>query len=125
MEPARSIIRLGFRRWYERRLIEAHAWLVAALLCAIYVGFSLEAMSFRAHALVWLGNTAGAFVGGLIVWHTLRRFFAILTEANRLSRQSTCSACKTYARFDVVNPQPRMGVRCRECGHEWTINSSA
>ena len=32
MEPARSIGRLGFRKWYERRLIESHAWLVTALL---------------------------------------------------------------------------------------------
>ena len=46
MEPARSIARLGFRKWYERRLIEAHAWLFTALLCAIYVGVSLESVSF-------------------------------------------------------------------------------
>ena len=29
MEPADSIGRLGFARWYERRLIEGHAWLSA------------------------------------------------------------------------------------------------
>lgn len=121
MEPARSINRLGFSKWYERRLIEAHAWLVTALLCAIYVEVALERFSFREHALIWLGTSGGIFVGGLIVWHGLRRFFAILTEAERFSRRSTCAGCKAYARFDVVNEQPRMTARCRKCGHEWTL----
>jgi hypothetical protein len=121
MEPARSIGRLGFRKWYERRLIEAHAWLLTALLCAIYVAVSLEAISFKGHGLVWLGTAGGAFVGGLIVWHGLRRFFAILREAERFSSQSTCRACKAYARFEVVSEQPQITVHCRNCGHEWTI----
>ncbi|MCC6473693.1 MAG: hypothetical protein IT514_08110 [Burkholderiales bacterium] len=122
MEPARSIGRLGFSKWYERRLIEAHAWLLTGLLCAIYVGVSLEGLSFKGNALVWLGTTGGTFVGGLIVWHALRRFFAILGEAERLSRQSTCSACKAYARFEVIRAQSRIGVRCRRCGNEWTMS---
>lgn len=122
MEPARSIARLGFRKWYERRLIEAHAWLVTALLCAIYVEVALERFSFREHALVWLGAAGGIFVGGLIVWHGLRRFFAILAEAERFSTQSSCPACKTYGRFDVVREQPQMSVRCRKCNHQWSIS---
>lgn len=121
MEPARSIARLGFRKWYERRLIEAHAWLVTALLCAIYVEVSLEGLGLQANLLVWLGTAGGIFVGGLIVWHGLRRFFAILVEAERFSSQSICSACKAYARFEVVNQQPKMAVRCRQCSHEWTM----
>lgn len=121
MEPARSIGRLGFRKWYERRLIEAHAWLLTALLCAIYVEVSLEGISFKGPGLVWLGTAGGMFVGGLIVWHGLRRFFAILTEAERFASQSTCPACKAYARFEVVSEQPKITVRCRNCSHEWAI----
>jgi hypothetical protein len=121
MEPARSIGRLCFRKWYERRLMEAHAWLLTALLCAIYVEVSLEAISFKGPGLVWLGKAGGMFVGGLIVWHGLRRFFAILREAERFASQSTCRACKTYATFEVVGEQPEMSVRCRKCSHEWTI----
>ena len=121
MEPARSIARLGFRKWYERRLMEAHAWLLTALLCAIYVEVSLEGISPKAHVLAWLGTAGGMFVGGLIVWHGLRRYFTILTEAERFSGQSTCTACKAYARFEVLHEQPKMTVRCRKCGHEWTI----
>lgn len=120
MEPARSIARLGFRKWYERRLIEAHAWLVTALLCAIYVEISIGGFSHKSPAPVWLGSAGGIFVGGLIVWHGLRRYFAILGEAERFSTQSTCTACKAYARFKVINEQPKLTVRCR-CSHEWTM----
>ena len=121
MEPARAISRLGFKKWYERHLVEAHAWLLTAILCAIYVEVSLEGISFKGNGLVWLGTAGGMFVGGLIVWHGLRRFFAILREAERFASQSTCPACKAYARFGVVSEQPEMSVHCRKCGHEWTI----
>ena len=122
MEPARSIARLGFRKWYERRLIEAHAWLVTALLCAIYVEISIGGFSLRVPTAVWLGTAGGIFVGALIVWHGLRRFFTILREAERLSMQSTCTACKAYARFEVIGEIPKLTVRCRRCSHEWSMN---
>jgi hypothetical protein len=122
MEPARSIGRLGFPKWYERRLMEAHAWLLTALLCAIYVEVSLEAISFKGSMVVWLGTAGGIFVGGLIVWHGLRRFFAILTEAERFASQSTCSGCKAYGKFEIVAEQPAMTVRCRKCSHQWTMS---
>jgi hypothetical protein len=122
MEPARSIAKLGFPKWYERRLLEAHAWLITALLCAIYVEVALEGFSLKGPAIAWLGSAAGIFVGALIVWHGLRRFFALLTEAERYSTQSTCEACKTYAKFDVLAEGPKMTVRCRKCSHEWTMD---
>lgn len=121
MEPAQSIGKLGFRKWYERRLIEAHAWLVTALLCAIYVEVSLEGMTFSRHDLNWLGTAGGMFVGGLIVWHGLRRYFALLVEAERFSTQSTCASCKTYGSFDVMNQFSQFTVRCRKCQSEWRM----
>jgi hypothetical protein len=121
MEPARSIGRLGFRKWYERRLIEAHAWLLTALLVAIFVEASLEQIGSRGHGLAWLGTAGGIFVGGLIVWHGLRRFFALLVEAVRYGSQSTCAVCKAYARFEIVGEYPGITVRCRKCGHEWKM----
>jgi hypothetical protein len=121
MEPARSIARLGFRKWYERRLIEAHAWLVTALLCAIYVEVSLEGIRLAGHGMAWLGSAGGMFVGGLIVWHGLRRYFAILAEAERFSGQSTCTRCKAYAAFEVVNERAEFTVRCRKCQSEWSM----
>lgn len=122
MEPARSISRLGFRKWYERRLIEGHAWLVTALLCAIVISVSLELLSFRQPLLAWLGNAGVVFVAGLIAWHGVRRFLFILREAEHLGSQSTCKSCRKYAAFTVIEESPRMSVRCRKCGHEWTFD---
>lgn len=120
MGPARSIARLGFRKWYERRLVEAHAWLLTALLCAVYAEAALETMSPGENAVAWLGTAGGIFVAALIVWHGLRRFGAILREAERCASQSTCSGCGSYATFQVLAP-PQLTVRCRKCAHEWTI----
>lgn len=121
MEPAHSISRLGFRKWYERRLIESYAWLVTALLCAVVLSASLEVLSFTQPLFAWLANAGVAFVAGLIVWHGVRRFVLLLREAEHLGGQSTCKACGNYAAFTVVAESPRMSVRCRKCGHEWTF----
>jgi hypothetical protein len=121
MEPARTIGKLGFKRWYERQLIESHVWLVTSLLCAIGIAASLEAMSFRnlPHAAITLSF---AFVAGLICWHGLQRYRAIMEEAERIGELSTCGSCKAYARFNVIAEYPKMNVRCRKCSHEWTIS---
>ena len=116
-----AIARLGFRKWYERRLIEAHAWLVTAFLCAIVIAAGLEGLSFKGNLLLALGPAGLVFFAGLIAWHGVRRFIAILAEAEHLGSQSTCSACQRYAAFNVIAQSPRMSVRCRKCGHEWTF----
>jgi hypothetical protein len=123
VEPARSIARLGFIKWYERRLIEAHAWLVTALLCAIYVEISLGGFSLKAPALVWFGTAGGMFVGVLIVWHGLRRYVRLLKEAEHYVSQSTCKGCRSYAKYKVVAEQPRLTVRCRVCSQEWSLTA--
>lgn len=110
-------------KWYERRLIEAHAWLVTALLCAIYVEASLEGLSFKGPPFAALGTLGGIFVGALIVWHGLRRYFGILKEAEHYVSQSTCTACKAYGRFEVLDEQPKIRVRCRRCSHQWTMSA--
>ena len=46
-EPARSIEKLGFKRWYERQLIESHAWLVSCILCSLAICAVLELVGFR------------------------------------------------------------------------------
>ena len=110
-------------KWYERRLIEAHAWLVTALLCAIYVEISLGGFSLKAPALVWIGTAGGIFVGALIVWHGLRRYFVVLREAEHYVSQSTCATCRSYAKYKVVAEHPALTVRCHVCRHEWTFTA--
>src|SRR6266849_1623232 len=47
MEPADSIRRLGFARWYERRLIEGHAWFISVVFCMIAIAACMEELNFR------------------------------------------------------------------------------
>ena len=121
MEPARSIGKLGFRRWYERQLIESHAWLISSLLCAIAIAASLEAMTFRELPKAAITLTF-VFFAALVCWHGLQRYRAIMQEAERIGEFSTCGSCSTYARFQVIDEYPKMNVRCKKCSHVWTIS---
>ena len=58
MEPAATIGRLGFRRWYERQLIEAHAWLISCFLCMLAIAACVEVMSLRGPPLQTLSYAA-------------------------------------------------------------------
>jgi hypothetical protein len=118
MEPADSIRRLGFARWYERRLIEAHAWFVSGFMCMIAIAASMEELNFR-------GSIGRLLFYGLIVAasaaigvYGLRRYQQILTEAEQLGEQATCRGCGAYARFRLIS---QLEVKCRKCDHEWHL----
>jgi len=124
MEPSESIRRFGFRRWYERQLIEGHAWFVTCFLCLVAVAACLEAVSFRDSPASALALVAAVFAAGWIGIYALGRYKAIMVEVERLADHSTCGACGEYGRFLVVEalrglPMP---VRCRRCGNEWRID---
>ncbi len=121
MEPASSIERLGFKRWYERQLIESHAWLVSCILCALAIAATLEVTGFRLTSFAGFLAFGFVYVAGLLCWHSLKRYRTIMEQAERLSEQSTCQACRTYAAFSIVAARPRMSVRCQKCAHEWTL----
>ena len=50
MEPADSIGRLGFARWYERRLIEGHAWFISGFACMVAIAAVVEELAFAARS---------------------------------------------------------------------------
>jgi hypothetical protein len=121
LEAARSIARLGFKRWYERQLIECHAWLITCLLCGIAMAASIEMLNFRD-----VGGTivtiAFVFTAGLIVMFAFGRYRLLLQQAEHLANNSTCTGCQAYARYRAVDQNPRMKVECRKCGHQWTLD---
>jgi ribosomal protein L40E len=137
MDLSEGIRRIGFERWYERQLMEAHLYLVTAFLCLILLTACLEGFDARAPGLEPLlrlaGMLAGIFVG---VW-AVRRYGAILGVAESAAGQSVCKKCAAYARLEVMGagllappaksdarthaPLPHLAVRCRKCGHEWMI----
>lgn len=121
-EPAASIRRLGFRRWYERQLIDGFASMITAVLSAILILVCLEAAEFRVvnARLFWL--LAISFAGGVIAALTLRRFMWVLARAERYGDKSTCAGCATYARFELLGEDAgTLRVRCRKCAHEWLL----
>ena len=118
MEPADSIRRLGFSRWYERRLIEAHAWFVSTFFCMVAIAACMEELSFRGsigrlmlYVLVVLG-------AGVIGTYGMMRYHKILMEAERIGEHATCEACGAYARFKLISASEG---RCRKCNHEWRV----
>ena len=121
MEPARSIARLGFRRWYERQLTEGFAWLITCLLCAVAIAAGIESVWSRIVSWRALAVLVMVYLVGLICWYALRRFLVLLTSAEHVASRSTCAHCGTSGRFEVLDELARMRVRCRKCSHEWTI----
>ena len=118
LEPADSIRRLGFSRWYERRLIEGHAWFISGFVCMVAVAACFEELSFRGslgrlllYSLVVLASVTIGIYG-------LVRYHRILAEAETLGEHATCGGCGAYARFRLISASD---VRCRKCDHEWRL----
>ena len=129
MTPADGIRRFGFRRWYERQLIESHVYLITSFLSMIMVLACFEVFSFRAPGMkpfLMLALMAG---GAALCAVSLRRYLALLVRAQRLAEQSVCSGCGSSGRLHVTGSRPVvqdpeagfLGVQCRDCGHEWTV----
>ena len=127
LDVAEGIRRFGFRRWYERQLIESHVYFVTAFLSLIVVVAGLESYNASAQAttrLLMVGLIAGGVV--LCAW-SFKRYQFMLGRAVRAAEHSTCSNCATYGALEVVRwpsedkPAPALRVRCRKCAHEWQI----
>jgi hypothetical protein len=130
-QPALGIRKLGFRRWFERQLIESHVYLVTCLLCLIVVFAMIEELNARdgfERALV-LALTLCAGALGLI---SFERYRLMLFQALHLSGRSNCEKCGAYGQFNVLDSaraDPSEGireywlkVRCRKCNHEWVMD---
>jgi hypothetical protein len=122
MEPARSIGKFGFRRWYERQLTEGFAWLVTCLLCAVLIAAGIESVWTRLMSWRALAMFVFVYVVGLFCGYALLRFLTLLSRAERIAARSTCDACGTSGRYEVLSETAVMRVRCRQCAHEWAIS---
>ena len=118
MEPADSIRRLGFSRWYERRLIEGHAWFISGFVCLVAVAAVAETLSTLGSAFRVLLYVIVACAAAAIGIYGLVRYQKILGEAERLGEHATCRACGAYARFSLIS---QSDVRCRKCSNEWRL----
>lgn len=135
MTVAEQIRRLGFRRWYERQLVECHAYLVAAFLGLILLLAGFEGLDLvkRSPGFYLMALFIAAAAGVLAVVG-VRRFQALLARAETFASAATCGGCSEWGKFDVLAEErstpddpPEAGrphwlrVRCRKCGHAWRI----
>ena len=118
MEPADSIRRLGFARWYERRLIEGHAWFISGFFCMIAIAACVEELNFRGSIARLLAYVTLVALSAAIGIYGFVRYQKILTEAEQLGEHATCGGCGAYARFRLISQSQ---VRCRKCDNEWRL----
>ena len=134
MELAEGIRKIGFRRWYERQLIEGHLFLISGILCLFTVIGSFEGFNVRLPAWEVLLRLAAVIAGSAVCLWTFRRYLVMLHVAEHAAEHSVCEKCAIYRGLDLsgVNamrapgsdwdvPAP-VGVRCRACGYEWEID---
>ena len=133
MSPADGISKLGFRRWYERQLIESHAYLVTGFLCLILVAASFEGFSLHDFSAGTLKTLATMFVAGAVGFGALKRYIDVLHRAEHIAEHSMCTSCSTQGRLQIVSSGQFleasavtapywMRVKCRKCGHQWLID---
>lgn len=136
MELSEGIRKIGFRRWYERQLIESHLFLISGFLCLITVIACLEGFSLRTPWWETLLRLSAMVGGGAICMWTVRCYLTMLDFAEYAAERSVCEKCAAYRGLelsgaiasrtetrgeDEEGALPPLGVRCRKCGHEWTI----
>lgn len=136
MDTVARMRKLGFRKWYERQLIEGHLYLTTCFLGIIAVASSLELFGGRQGP----GGLVLALAVGLGgVWVSLfcwERYKRIMLVAEHIGDHAHCPVCNAYAKFSVVDAgkalyeepanieDPKevwLKVSCRKCGEEWTI----
>ena len=121
MDQARSIAKLGFRRWYARQMYEAFAWLTTCLLSGVVFTAILEFVGLRTPGLTPLVTLTVLYFIGLMGLMSFKRFWTMLSRATVYSDSATCTRCDSYGLFEVTRQSERIPVRCRNCGHEWSI----
>lgn len=130
-----QIRRLGFRRWYERQLIESHAYLVTAFLALIVLLAGYEALgTLRGSPVYFLALVGVASAAGVLTWVGWKRFTVLLARAELFAESAACPRCRTWGRFEVLAAEPVdaddppeagrphwLRVRCLKCGEQWRL----
>lgn len=125
MNAVNTIRRLGFRKWYERELLQGHANLVLLLLACLGLLGAAEAFTERVPMIEQLEVLAAAAASAGIGLHALRRYLYLLNHAEYVANQADCPHCGAYARFELIGEHASaatsLRVRCRQCRHDWRI----
>ena len=125
MRLAEGIRKHGFRKWYERELLQSHAHLALTFICMVGVFAALEAATaFRSWSDQFTDLGGGLLCAGAGLW-ALRRYLFLLAHAEAAADQADCPQCQAYGRLELVQSDAsgdEVRVRCRKCSHRWTIS---
>lgn len=131
MSEADSIRKLGFRRWYERQLIESHAWFVTCFLCLILALACAEDVGLVVGGWKPVLMLSIIAASGALGIAALKRYWSLLNRAEAIAEQSTCRRCRSYGRLQVLGSDEAhraasrdsgwLRVQCRKCGNRWII----
>jgi len=134
VQPGDYIQQFGFRRWYERQLIESHAYLALGFVALILMLAGAEVLGDMKSGDGYFGTLAVAAAGGMLVIISWKRFKVLLARAERFAEAAECPDCKSWGKFRVLGQEPARGdeppeagrprwlrVCCAKCGREWTI----
>lgn len=123
MKLAEGIRKHGFKRWYERELMQSHAHLVLAFLSSIGLMAAFEGLfTFVDLADKLLDLISIVLCGAVGLW-SIRRYLALLMQAEAAARQAECPGCGTYACFALVQAHgSELQVRCCKCERVWPIS---
>ncbi len=130
-QPSEGICKVGFRRWYERQLIECHAWLATCFLSMILVAAGIELLSLERGVLDFAFDATLIGSGIILGWIAWRRYAQIMVVASYIGEQANCPACGRYGfrcERGVAGALRRetdsreMLARCPKCKHAWTVS---
>jgi len=117
--------RHGFRKWYERELLQSHAHLALTFLCAVGLLAAFEAAAIFTSWSDRMIDALAILACGSIGYWAMRRYLYLLMHAENVAHQADCPQCGVYARFKLVEGAAAAHgvlVRCRDCAHQWSID---
>jgi hypothetical protein len=102
---------LGFRRWYERQLIESHVWFATCFVALILVAAGLELLTLEGGVADFAYDTALILGGAVLGWQSWRRYVRLMLVAEGIGEQASCGTVE----------RGRMQARCPKCGNQWLL----
>jgi hypothetical protein len=118
LSEAKKLKQMGFKKWYERQLIDGHIYLVLALFCVVLVACGFELVSLKDRNLGILGNGALIFIAALVAWQSMIRYQRIMLEAEYIGGHAECSNCGRYGFKWPVDEFPQAVRRASESNQE-------
>ncbi|MCO5108523.1 MAG: hypothetical protein M9907_15795 [Burkholderiaceae bacterium] len=112
---------LGFRRWYERQLVESHLWFASCFVAMILVAAGLELLTLE-NGVADFAFDAALIAGGCALgWVSWRRYVRQMVLAEAIGEQASCAACRHYGFRCLAVERGRLRACCPKCGNQWLL----